>query len=226
MSLVGSGESDAKLAGICGILFGIFVIASFAGTYNFPAGPADAAATLAGYGSFRTAFLAGDVFLALAAVFSIPYFLHLRSLYDGKDRLLVGTAALFAIVGIVVSAAFFIGETLALDAVSGAYATGGVSRTAAVIAAQAAIGFGAAVIFGFLVLLVGVGVYGFLTIKGRPFPRWLGYIGILAAILFLVGALPVTGAYIALVAGVVLLLAWIFVTSGLLWRPSGRKASR
>src|SRR5207245_9402862 len=105
----------------------------------------------------------------------------------------------FAIVGIVVSAAVFIGETLTLDALSGAYAAGGVSRTASVVVAQGAIGFGAAVIFGFLVLIAGVGLYAFHTVKGRPYPRWLGYVGIAAAILFCIGAFAVSGGYVGVI---------------------------
>jgi len=215
---------DTRLGSICGILFGILVLAAFAVTVNFPADAAAAASTLAGYSSLRTAFLAGDIFLGLAAVFAIPYFVELRNAYADKHRLLLRTAARFSIIGIVVSAAVFIGETLTLDALSGAYAAGGVSRTASVVVAQGAIGFGAAVIFGFLVLIVGVGLYGFHTIKGRPFPRWLGYLGIVAAILFGIGALPVSGAYVGLIGGVILLLVWIFATSALLWRASGRMA--
>ncbi|HEX9341785.1 MAG TPA: DUF4386 family protein [Thermoplasmata archaeon] len=218
-------ELEPRLASLCGIVFGILLVATFAVTFDFPGVPAQADATLAGYSSLRTAFLAGDIFLGLAAVLAIPYFVQLRNAYDGTDRLLVATATLFSIVGIVVTAAVFIGETIALDALSGAYATGGIARTAAVVAAQAAIGSGAVAIFGFLVLMAGVGLYGFLTSKGQPFPRWLGYLGIVAAILSLVGGLPVGGAYVAFVAGVVLFLGWLFITSGLLWRASGRKAS-
>jgi len=225
MSMGGNPSGmDTRLGSICGILFGILVLAAFAVTVNFPADATQAAATLAGYGSLRTAFLAGDVFLGLAAVFAIPYFVQLRNAYADKDRLLLRTAARFSIIGIVVTAAVFIGETITLDALSGAYATGGVSRTASVVVAQGAIGFGAAVIFGFLVLVAGVGLYGFHTIKGRPFPRWLGYLGIVAAILFCIGALPVSGAYVGLIGGVILLLVWIFATSALLWRASGRMA--
>ncbi len=171
---------DTRLGSICGILFGILVLAAFVVTVNFPADAAAAASTLAGYSSLRTAFLAGDIFLGLAAVFAIPYFVELRNAYADKP--------------------------------------------ASVVVAQGAIGFGAAVIFGFLVLIVGVGLYGFHTIKGRPFPRWLGYVGIVAAILFGIGALPVSGAYVGLIGGVILLLVWIFATSALLWRASGRMA--
>src|SRR2546427_1211605 len=102
------GESDSRLAGVCGILFGILVIATFAASYNFPAGPSQADATLAQFSSLRNAFLAGDIFIGLAAVFAIPYFVGLRDAFDGKDRLLVGSATIMGLVGFVVTAAGFI----------------------------------------------------------------------------------------------------------------------
>src|SRR2546426_863874 len=128
------GGRESKVASISGILFGIFLVATFASTYNFPAGPAQADATLAQFSSLRTAFFAGNAFIGLAAVF---------------------------------------------------------------------------------------GVYGFVTMRGKPFPRWLGYVGILAAIVSLVAAAPVSGAFSALIAGVVLILVWVFGTSGLIWRSQG-----
>lgn len=212
------GESGSGLAGLCGILFGILVIATFAASYNFPSGPSQADATLAQFSSFRSAFLAGDIFIGLAAVIAIPYFVGLRAAFNGRDRLLVGSATLMGLVGIVVTAAVFIGEAITLDVLSGPYATGGVSKTAAVIVAQAVIGFGTVEVFGFLVFAAGFAVYGFATIRGKPFPRWLGYVGILGAILFLVGSLPVSGAFTAIFAGVILILVWVFATSGLMWR--------
>src|SRR5207245_7010693 len=131
------GESDSRLAGVCGILFGILVIATFAASYNFPADPSQADATLAQFSSLRTAFLAGDIFIGLAVVFAIPYFVGVRNAFDGENRLLVGTATLLALVGIVVTAVVFIGEAIALDVLSGASARGGVSMTDANIVAQA-----------------------------------------------------------------------------------------
>src|SRR2546422_4154676 len=119
------GESDSRLAGVCGILFGILVIATFAASYNFPAGPSQADATLAQFSSLRNAFLAGDIFIGLAAVFAIPYFVGLRDAFDGKDRLLVGSATIMGLVGFVVTAVVFIGEAITLDVLSGPYATGG-----------------------------------------------------------------------------------------------------
>src|SRR2546428_4130576 len=101
-------ESDSRLAGVCGILFGILVIATFAASYNFPAGPSQADATLAQFSSLRNAFLAGDIFIGLAAVFAIPYFVGLRNAFDGKDRLLVGSATIMGLVGFVVTAVVFI----------------------------------------------------------------------------------------------------------------------
>src|SRR3989442_12681041 len=108
------GESDSRLAGVCGILFGILVIATFAASYNFPAGPSQADATLAQFSSLRNAFLAGDIFIGLAALFAIPYFVGLRNAFDGKDRLLVGSATIMGLVGFVVTAAgvFSGGDTL------------------------------------------------------------------------------------------------------------------
>src|SRR2546425_559621 len=209
---------ESKVASVSGILFGIFLVATFALTYNFPAAPAQADATLAQFSSVRTAFLAANGFIGLAAIVAVPYFLGLRSAFNGKDRLLVGSATLLALVGIVVTAVVFIAETVTLDVLSSAYATGGVTRTASVIVAQAVIGLGSVEIFGFLVLAAGLGVYGFVTMRGKPFPRWLGYVGILAAILSLVAAAPVSGAFSALIAGVVLILVWTFGTSGLMWR--------
>src|SRR5437867_45068 len=196
------GESDSRLAGVFGILFGILVIATFAASYNFPAGPSQADATLAQFSSLRNAFLAGDIFIGLAAVFAIPYFVGLRNAFDGKDRLLVGSATIMGLVGFVVTAVVFIGEAITLDVLSGPYATGGVSKTVAVFA-----------------------VYGFATIRGRPFPRWLGYVGILGALFFLLGAVPVSGAFTAIFAGTVLLLVWIFATSGLMWRSGAPRAT-
>ncbi len=215
-----------EVGSLCGVLFGILVIAAFAVSYNFPSAPSQADATLAGFSSVRTAFVAGDILIGLAAVFAIPYFVGLRNAFNGKDRLLVGTATLFAIVGIIVTAAVFIGEAIALDVLSGPYATGGVSKTAAIIVAQAVIGFGTVEIFGFLVFSAGFAVYGFVTIKGVPFPRWLGYVGILGAVLFLLGALPVSGAFTAITAGVVLILVWVFASSWFLWGSGTPKAVR
>ena len=220
-----AGESGLRLAGVCGILFGILVIATFVSSYNFPAGPSQADATLAQFSSFRSAFLAGDIFIGLAAVIAIPYFVGLRAAFNGKDSLLVGSATLMGLVGIVVTAAVFIGEAITLDVLSGPYATGGVSKTAAVIVAQAVIGFGTVEVFGFLVFAAGFAVYGFATIRGKPFPRWLGYVGIVGAILFLVGSLPVSGAFTAVFAGTVLILVWIFVTSVLLWKSGAPRAT-
>jgi hypothetical protein len=208
------------------MFLGILLVATFAASYNFPAGPSEADATLAGFNSFRTAFIAGDVFIGLAALFAVPYILGLRNAFDGKDRVLVGSATILALVGLVVTAAVFIGETVALDALSAAYATGGVSRTAAVIDAQAVIGFSAVEIFGFLLFAAGFAAFGFATIRGQPFPRWLAYVGILGGILFLPAALPVSGAFTALIAGVVLILVWIVASSALLWRSTTPLASR
>ncbi|TLZ87921.1 MAG: DUF4386 family protein [Methanobacteriota archaeon] len=219
------GESGSRLAGVSGILFGILLIATFASSYNFPSGPAQADATLAQFSSFRSAFLAGDIFIGLAAVIAIPYFVGLRAAFNGKDRLLVGSATLMGVVGIVVTAAVFIGEAITLDVLSGPYATGGVSKTVAVIVAQAVIGFGTVEVFGFLTLAAGFAVYGFTTIQGRPFPRWLGYVGILGAVLFLLGAVPVSGAFTAIFAGTVLILVWIFATSVLMWKSGAPRAT-
>src|SRR3989475_71483 len=199
------GESGSRLAGVCGILLGILVIATFAASYNFPAGPSQADATLAQFSSLRNAFLAGDIFIGLAAVFAIPYFVGLRDAFDGKDRLLVGSATIMGLVGFVVTAVVFIGEAITLDVLSGPYATGGVSTEAGRLVAQAVIGFGTVEVFGFLVFAAGFAVYGFATIRGKPFPRWLGYVGIL---------------------GVILILVWVFATSGLMWRSRAPSAAR
>src|SRR2546427_3142397 len=199
------GESDSRLSSVCGILFGILVIATFASSYNFPSGPSQADATLAQFSSFRSAFLAGDILIGLAAVLAIPYFVGLRNAFNGKDSLLVGSATLMGLVGIVVTAAVFIGEAITLDVLSGPYSTGGVSKTAAIVVAQAVIGFGTVEVFGFLVFAAGFAVYGFATIRGKPFPRWLGYVGIL---------------------GVILILVWVFATSGLMWRSRAPSAAR
>ncbi len=190
------GESGSRLAGVSGILFGILLIATFASSYNFPSGPAQADATLAQFSSFRSAFLAGDIFIGLAAVIAIPYFVGLRAAFNGKDRLLVGSATLMGDVGIVVTAAVFIGEAI-----------------------------GTVEVFGFLTLAAGFAVYGFTTIQGRPFPRWLGYVGILGAVLFLLGAVPVSGAFTAIFAGTVLILVWIFATSVLMWKSGAPRAT-
>src|SRR6059036_4204859 len=112
------GESGSRLAGVSGILFGILLIATFASSYNFPSGPSQADATLAQFSSFRTAFLAGDIFIGLAVVFTIPYFVAVRNALNGGNRLLVETATLLALVGIVVTAVVFIGEAIALDVLS------------------------------------------------------------------------------------------------------------
>jgi hypothetical protein len=220
------GEWDSRVAGLCGMFLGILLVATFAASYNFPASPSEADATLAGFNSFRTAFIAADVFIGLAAVLAVPYFIGLRNAFEGKDRLLVGSATILALVGFFVTAAVFIGETVALDALSVSYASGGVSRTAAVIDARAVIGFGTVEIFGFLVFAAGFVVFGLATIRGHPFPRWLGYVGILGGVLFLPGALPVSGAFTALIAGVVLILVWIVASSSFLWRSKTPFASR
>src|SRR2546427_11203009 len=136
------GESGSRLAGVSGILFGILVIATFVSSYNFPSEPSQADATLAQFSSFRSAFLAGDIFIGLAAVFAIPYFVGLRNAFNGKDRLLVGSATLMGLVGIVVTAAVFIGEAITLDLVPGPYAAGGGSNATAVARAPAVIGRG------------------------------------------------------------------------------------
>src|SRR2546421_5983040 len=133
------GESDSRLAGVCGILFGILVITTFAASYNFPADPSQADATLAQFSSLRNAFLAGDIFIGLAAVFAIPYFVGLRNAFDGKDRLLVGCATIMGLVGFVVTAVGVFGGGNTPPVVSGAYATGGGFQTVAVIVAPAAV---------------------------------------------------------------------------------------
>src|SRR3989442_4718309 len=131
------GEWDSRLGGLCGILFGVLVIATFATSYNFPAGPYEADATLAQFSSLRTAFLAGDIFIGLAVVFAIPYFVGVRNAFDGENRLLVGTATLLALVGIVVTAVGFLGAGDALAVLSGADATGRRSEKVAVLGAEA-----------------------------------------------------------------------------------------
>src|SRR3989442_6740411 len=108
------GESGSRLAGVSGILFGILLIATFAASYNFPSGPSQADATLAQFSSFRSAFLAGDIFIGLAAVIAIPYFVGLPAAFNGKDRLLVCSATLIGLVAIVVTPPWFIGEAIAL----------------------------------------------------------------------------------------------------------------
>src|SRR2546427_9073279 len=133
------GESDSRLAGVCGILFGILVIATFAASYNFPAGPSQADATLAQFSSLRNAFLAGDIFIGLAAVFAIPYFVGLRDAFDGKDRLLVGSPTIMGLVGFVVTAGGVASGSHTPAVVSGAYPTGGGSPTVARPVAHAAL---------------------------------------------------------------------------------------
>src|SRR5438132_10390844 len=123
------GESGSRLAGVSGILFGILLIATFASSYNFPSGPAQADATLAQFSSFRSAFLAGDIFIGLAAVIAISYFVGLRAALNGKDRLLVGSAALMGGVGIVVTAAVFIVEAITHHVLWGPHARGGLRYT-------------------------------------------------------------------------------------------------
>jgi len=216
---------DSKLGGICGVLTGLLFIAALGFGYNLPDSPSQADATLAGFGSLRVSFLAADVFLGLALVFAIPFYTGLRSSFDGKDDFLIGTATLFSIVGFVVTTAVVIGESITLDTLSGAYAAGGASRTAAVVVAQAVIGFGAVAIFGLLVVFAGVAMYGFVAIKGRRFPRWLGFAGILGALLSLGTPVPVVGTFLFVVAFVLLLL-WIFATSAYLWRPMIGKTMR
>lgn len=222
-----SNSSDAvsKLGGICGVLTGLLFIATFAVGYNLPDSPSRADSTLAGFDSLRASFLAADVFLGLVVVFAIPFYTALRSSFNGKDDLLIGTATLFSIIGFVVTATVVIGESITLDTLSGPYAAGGASRNAAVVVAQAVIGFGAVAIFGLLVLFAGVAVYGFVAIKGRRFPRWLGFAGILAALLSLGTPVPVIGTFLFVVAFVLLLL-WIFATSAYLWRPTTGKTMR
>src|SRR3989441_6103295 len=149
------GEWDSRLGGLCGILFGVLVIATFVTSYNFPAGPSEADATLAQFSSLRTAFLAGDIFIGLAVVFAIPYFVGVRNAFDGENRLLVGTATLLALVGIVVTAVGVIGGGGALGGLSGAYAAGGGSKTGAIIVAQAILRFGSLEVFRFLVFAAG-----------------------------------------------------------------------
>src|SRR2546426_6269365 len=125
------GESSSRLAVVCGILFGILVIATFAASYNFPAGPSQADATLAQFSSLRNVFLAGDIFIGLAALFAIPYFVGLRNAFDGKDRLLVGSATIMGLGGFVVTAGGVIGEGRAPHGGSGPYPAGGGSKTVA-----------------------------------------------------------------------------------------------
>src|SRR2546428_2610605 len=125
------GESDSRLAGVCGILFGILVIATFAASYNFPAGPSQADATLAQFSSLRNAFLAGDIFIGLAAVFAIPYFVGLRNAFDGKERLLVGSADITGLVGLVATAVGVFGGGPTRPVRFGSYALGGGFRTGA-----------------------------------------------------------------------------------------------
>src|SRR5256712_9172131 len=125
------GEWDSRLGGLSGILFGVLVIATFVTSYNFPAGPSEADATLAQFSSFRTAFLAGDIFIGLAVVFAIPYFVGVRNAFDGENRLLVGTATLLALVGIVVTADGVSRLGGSADVVLGAGAPGRGCQTAA-----------------------------------------------------------------------------------------------
>src|SRR2546422_5188809 len=154
-------DGGSRLAGVCGILFWILVIATVAVSYNFPSGPSQADATLAQFSSLRNAFLAGDIFIGLAAVFAIPYFVGLRNAFDGKDRLLVGSATIMGLVGFVVTAVGFIGEAITPPVVSGPYATGGGLKTGAVIVAQGVIGVGTVEGFGFLVFAARFALYGF-----------------------------------------------------------------
>src|SRR2546422_1689894 len=131
------GESDSRLAGVCGLLFGILVIATFAASYNFPAGPSQADATLAQFSSLRNAFLAGDIFIGLAAVFAIPYFVGLRNAFDGKDRLLVGCATIMGLVGFVVTAVGCFRPGKHPPVALGPYAAGGGLEKGGVIVAPA-----------------------------------------------------------------------------------------
>src|SRR3989442_2699827 len=162
------GEWDSRLGGLCGILFGVLVIATFATSYNFPAGPSEADATLAQFSSLRTEFLAGEIFVGLAVVFAIPYFVGVRNAFEGENRLLVGTATLLALVGIVVTAVAFIGGAVALDVLSGAYATGGGSKTGAIIVPEAGIGLGSVEVFSFPAFPAGFARFGVCPKPGRP----------------------------------------------------------
>src|SRR2546428_14172487 len=88
------GEWDSRLGGLCGILFGVLVIATFATSYNFPAGPSEDHANLAQFRPPRAASLGGVTFNGVAADFALPYFVWVRNAFEGGNRLLDGTANL------------------------------------------------------------------------------------------------------------------------------------
>lgn len=223
-TIAGPG-GGSKAGGICGILAGVFFIATFAVAYNFPFSSSDADKALSGFSSMQASYAAGGVSIGLAAIFAIPFFLALRHALRGKDELWAQSAAIFSVVGIVVTALTFIGEVLALFVLKDAYAQAGTSRTAAVVVAQVIIGLGAVTV-GVFFLAVGVGVYGFAMTRSSRFPHWLGYVGILAGALLVAGFLPIPGAFFVLgIVAFLLLIVWILATGALLWRPTSSMAA-
>lgn len=218
-ALGGSSRGELKAGGICGFLAGIFFISTFLVAYNFPATAADADKTLAGFGGLQNSFLAGGILIGLAAVFAIPFYSLLGNAFDGEQALSVRSATIFSVIGIAVTAVTFIGEVIGLWSLKDAYAQAGPSRTAAVVVAQVVITFGSITV-GVFFLAVGLGLYSFAMTRTSRFPRWLGYVGLIGAILLTIGFVPVSGAFVIFFVAFFFLLAWIFGTAAVLWRST------
>ena len=213
--------NDAKLGGFCGAITGILFIAAFVAAVQLPFAPSQAETTLANFNALRVSFLIGNILIGLAAVFAIPFYVSLRNALRSSEFVVAAAAATFAVVGIVILATLFIAQTIALQVLADAYASGGVKATITVVVAQTVIGVGGVFLFGFLLLSVGIGLYGYLAIKSRVFPSWLGYLGIVTAVLSVVSFSPLgtTGVgFEVFLVSFALLLIWIFASSVLLWR--------
>jgi hypothetical protein len=215
----GPSHGELKAAGICGFLAGIFFISTFLVAYNLPDSAAKADATLAGFSGLQNSFLAGGVLIGLAAVFAIPFYAGLEKAFGGEQDVSVRGATIFSVAGIVVTALTFIGEVIALAVLKDAYAQAGPSRTAAVVVAQVVITFGVITV-GVFFLAVGLGMYGFAMTRTSRFPRWLGYVGLIGAILLFVGFAPLPGVFVVFYAAFAFLLVWIFGTAAILWRSA------
>ncbi len=219
-----AGDRSAKVGGICGIVFGIVVIAFF---FSFLLGPQNQTAeqSLASFGTYRNLAIVQGSLSVLIALFSIPYFLSMRDALKAKDRTLASAASTFSIVAFVLIASIDVVSFAIQTAMSDVYATGTAQDKAAAVVVMTAVGSLSflplsSAAFGAGLLLYGIAVRG-----SRTFPNWAGYVGIVAGLVLFVSIVPVSAlGFVTFLVSFVLLLVWLFASSFYLWRSAGRSA--
>ena len=200
-----------------GVITGVFLIVAFVSLNYLAPGPADT--FLRNWDSIATEALIGQIAIAIAAVFALPFSLALwRTLRSRDPRMSLAGALLFSI-GALLAALLTNLMASELSTLAALYAAGGANQGAILVQANVALyGFSGPLNLSELFLFMGIVPLAGLMVRSQIFPDWVGYVGVLGA---LVGVISIAAGYIALFVALILGLVWIFASCGFLMRSAG-----